>query len=887
MHLKSLRVTEFASIMDASLEGLDPGLNVVVGDNEAGKSTLLKALRAAFFQKYRGRGEAVEAFLPYGGDGRRPTVSVGFSHDGADYLLSKSFLTRPAAELAGPWASPVSGDAVEEKLAELLGFVHPGRGDSKLSEHQGAFGLLWVEQGRSNIGLDIGAGRDAVTASLEGEVGTILGGERGRALINAAKALNDRHFTATGRIGANAPLKAIDDELATARQELSQKRAAFGELEQKLKRLEDRRRALKGYEDAKTLEKASEALRAAEAALRRAEDRDREWQAAHAAVKQAEAMRAGAVEALKRRDHLTAQSAASQKAFEAAAADFAEIDAAARSAAETVSAAAKAHDDARAALKSAEDRHEAHRRRADLARESAARDRLRSVVEQAGNLAEKIAALLARRDLIAIDQKALTAIDRAERARRDCEVRLQVAAPAVTFEPEAGGGVRAPDGRAILSGETQRVVSPSRFLLEGFGAVTIEPGGGAANLESELREATGALDKLLKACGSESEADARRLFAKRQELEAELKLLSTRRDALVPEGLDAARARLGAAEAAVGRLTAAVAGEPDGAGNLADDSETAGDRLVAALETARRNAAAADEALRIASRESEAATLARVSAESDLTHFKSQAERARADVEAAEAGLSRAALSERLAEADADLEAKRGRLSLTQRQREEEGAEAAEARRKAAEKALRQISQTLQHLRDETIGLEGEVRAAGGSGVGEAVQLLEERIADLERRRQRTSLEADAARLLYRTLLDAQRTAREHWLGPIKTRVAPFLKLLHPESDIDLDEETLELRGLRRQGVEERFDRLSAGAREQVAVITRLALAQVLKQGGHPAAVILDDALVNTDELRLERMHEVLRAASRELQVIVLTCRERDFRDLGAPMFRL
>jgi uncharacterized protein YhaN len=70
-------------------------------------------------------------------------------------------------------------------------------------------------------------------------------------------------------------------------------------------------------------------------------------------------------------------------------------------------------------------------------------------------------------------------------------------------------------------------------------------------------------------------------------------------------------------------------------------------------------------------------------------------------------------------------------------------------------------------------------------------------------------------------------------------------------------------------------------------VVTRLALADVIKKGGHPATVILDDALVNTDERRLERMHHVLRKAAEGLQVIILTCRERDFRDIGAPIFRL
>ena len=66
-----------------------------------------------------------------------------------------------------------------------------------------------------------------------------------------------------------------------------------------------------------------------------------------------------------------------------------------------------------------------------------------------------------------------------------------------------------------------------------------------------------------------------------------------------------------------------------------------------------------------------------------------------------------------------------------------------------------------------------------------------------------------------------------------------------------------------------------------MAVITRLALADILRGAGASSALILDDALVNTDEGRLERMHRVLQTAAKSLQVLVLTCRERDFVGLG------
>ena len=121
----------------------------------------------------------------------------------------------------------------------------------------------------------------------------------------------------------------------------------------------------------------------------------------------------------------------------------------------------------------------------------------------------------------------------------------------------------------------------------------------------------------------------------------------------------------------------------------------------------------------------------------------------------------------------------------------------------------------------------------------------------------------------------------------MRERVQPYLRLVHPDGEIHLDETTLGIAQFVRGGRSERFEALSVGAREQVAVITRLALADLVRVSGRPAAIILDDALVNTDEARLERMHLVLHKAAQSMQILILTCRERDFAQLGAPIRRI
>ncbi len=51
---------------------------------------------------------------------------------------------------------------------------------------------------------------------------------------------------------------------------------------------------------------------------------------------------------------------------------------------------------------------------------------------------------------------------------------------------------------------------------------------------------------------------------------------------------------------------------------------------------------------------------------------------------------------------------------------------------------------------------------------------------------------------------------------------------------------------------------------------------------GRPATVILDDALVFSDDDRIESMFDVLMRAGDKVQIIVLTCRKRLFTRLGA-----
>ncbi|HYN37942.1 MAG TPA: hypothetical protein VES39_01690, partial [Rhodospirillales bacterium] len=137
------------------------------------------------------------------------------------------------------------------------------------------------------------------------------------------------------------------------------------------------------------------------------------------------------------------------------------------------------------------------------------------------------------------------------------------------------------------------------------------------------------------------------------------------------------------------------------------------------------------------------------------------------------------------------------------------------------------------------------------------------------------------------TLYDARQQAKQAFTEPVRRRLRPSLSRLFDGADLAFDPETLAMQRLHRGGVAEEVRSLSVGTREQLAVLVRLAFAELLADRGQPAPVILDDALVYSDPTRFATMQAILGEAGRRLQIIVLTCRENDWKGLGAPLLRL
>ena len=128
MILSALEVHSFAALSSLRLQ-LEPGMNVILGPNEAGKSTLFRALQHLLLTpvnlRQRSFQEWIRPLLPVGG-GDTISCALDFRVGSKRYRLQKSWGAKAETELLLPGGSRVSkAEAVEAQLLEILP-VHPG-----------------------------------------------------------------------------------------------------------------------------------------------------------------------------------------------------------------------------------------------------------------------------------------------------------------------------------------------------------------------------------------------------------------------------------------------------------------------------------------------------------------------------------------------------------------------------------------------------------------------------------------------------------------------------------------------------------------------------------------------------------------------------------------
>ena len=473
-----------------------------------------------------------------------------------------------------------------------------------------------------------------------------------------------------------------------------------------------------------------------------------------------------------------------------------------------------------------------------------------------------------------IPAKAIALLEANDRAVAEAYAMVNAGAPLILLTGNTAGILI--DGETALAGE--RTLTRETRITLGEAELLIRPPVAAASAEEALiaaqRKQRAALDEY----GVHDVAEARTRNDRARDAAAELRTLQARIDATTAAdailGLDAGADALKLFMAEVRDETEAADDKPDMAA-LTKAVDTA-DTTLARAEGAHDSAIAA---LRRVEDEDAPLAMNQAGADSDLVNAKAQLLAIENRPDFAELSEALALARGRAAEAAVLLEeAVRNATALDPA--------AITKKIEMIDARVRTAGETRTKLEMEIARLEGTIESEGGKGLADREANAREEAQAARAALQRVSEEAGTLKLLRDTLEAARAETSSKFVGPVAKRAKRYIERLLPGCDLTFSED-LGLETIVRAGLSEGCANLSRGTQEQLAVLTRIAFADMLLEQGRPVSLILDDPLVYSDDARLDVMIDILLEVSERMQVILLTCRDRAFRHVPANRISL
>ncbi|MGC3957030.1 MAG: hypothetical protein QM813_03410 [Verrucomicrobiota bacterium] len=895
MILHSLCVTHWRSLLNlVELGPFSERLNIIHAPNGTGKSSLFEAMRRALFDAHHVSGDEIEAVKPWGRS-LAPQVKVEFTQSGVRYRIEKTFLDGAAARLLrfenGAFQPLADSRNADTKLREIIAASDaPGRGLSK-PEHWGLAEVLWAPQGSLNLdSLSSNA-----TETLRAALGVQLSGETGSRLEELLEDRYQIYFTKGGkpRMGKQAaPLLALEAE----REKMVIERQQRVEYQQ---RFEETGRAV---EDARQKRKQT---RLEAEALRETVAQTSQRTETYLSLQRELTQRREAEQIAKER-------------FEAIGHSL-ELIGAAREEIKTLKAQVQTNEplvtDLGAELQqSVEAANEARRKRDEARRQRSSLDELtaefedaRAYVEDSKShqaLATRIEKLrkletdlksskAKRSTLVAPDDKTIRDVRKLVAAREKAQAALRASLIHLTVQPEKKSTIHCQtldETKAVAAGKTATFSGSAevRIKIEGFGIVQASgPAGDAEANEEACKEAEARLTKLTQPFGTqdpdrlqllrEQADDADR---KTQQLEEQIS------DLLDADSSDELNQQLVELDARIqerlGRFPAWKK-KPPIASDLRSAMEKQRKTIEAAIEIT-------EDAFEKAQSTAQALEKRREAANAELKNDRLNLEAAQGRLkELTKDGQSDEARSHSQQESLMAWEAAKTKAKDCETKLNDIPGDPQKDLQKL-ERQLKALEEAEAKARDDENKAEGRLQTLATEGAYSKLVACEEKLTDLNTRIRREKLRMDAIKLLYDTVTSCKSAIVAAVAAPVeRTATHMFSRIAGPRlGKVRLTENFVPV-GVQPEIATEsvELNNLSGGEQEQLFLIVRLALGQVLAKHERQL-VVLDDVLNATDTGRHARVLTLLEECADQLQIIVLTCHPERYKALeNAKFFEL
>ena len=867
-------------------------LNVLHAPNATGKSTLFEAMRLGLLDGHRVTGRDVENLRPWG-RALAPTVTVAFSHDGAEYRVMKRFLDHPVVELERreneTFVRVAEGDAADQKIREILTRNPPGRGLSR-PENRGLAQVLWAPQGDLSLGKLSGNLVADIRTALDVQVSDPSSGP----LEERIEAAYLRFFTSGGQYkrGKDAPAVArLRESLPAA---IEAQRTAEEQqriFEDAARRVEDlRARRAQARHDAEALTRSLHQARG-RAETYRALLSDKAQRVER--VKAAEAQHG---ELRQRIDAIKAAAKELSDVRQAVVSLRSELPAWAREVEQQEMEAARAKM-ALEDVRKTRDANEAVRQRAERAarylderrRASDLDERLRRLAEASGTLTQH---KLERSRLVAPDAKMLRAVRKAMRDHDDAQVRLEAALITLEIVAENAGVLLVIEGgspgeRSLSAGVPAQVKGSPEVVVDLPGIARFRargPAGSIAEIRAEREKAANKLKALTEAFGTVDVEALDTLQDKAIQLDERIAAAQVQIDTLLAEETIEQIEMERATRAAM--ISGIVADYPNwhdappDAEALRVEADANQRVFLAALDAAEAARDAAQAALNAASQQQ---GLVQVRIE---TADKSERSLTARLAELIDDGKSEGEREKELTGILLAWEAARASLEEIKARLAEFGDDPS-ATVTTLEKQLQAADDAATEALEQEKTEEGRLMHAAAQGPYSGLCRAEEEVARLKREIASEELRLAAIRLLRTTVEDSRNAALAAVAAPVELAATRTLQRIAGNrlGRVQLGEAFEPTQVLPEvTDLPVSIENTSGGEREQIYLATRLALADVLTKGEHQL-VVLDDVLVATDAGRLARVMRILEEAGQRLQVLILTCHPERYLGLDGAHF--
>ena len=853
-----IALTDFRGVESSEVSFGAPGFTVVVGPNEIGKSSLAEALRLIREFKSSSQHSAIKAVQPTNRD-VGPQVQVELSTGAYRLIYTKRWLRKAQTELQilEPRPEQLTGDEAHDRVEQIFADTLDDELWNALQQVQGES----LHQARL---ARVGPLQSALADLADDDA---VGGASHEDLLDRIESEFRRYFTATGK-PTDTYARSIR-ELAEREQSVQQAEAAVRAVEDVVERHE--RLTLQRTVLAERVERArveSAALAEREGALT---ELRRELDDATARLSQSEVAVASAQGAVDARAERAAEAgeraglaAAGREALSVATAAYAEVKA-------RLEAFDAEHSDATASVRALHEQvlegERALRAAMASADASAVRARLASVDSATARL-ELAEAELADNLVDADIVQQLAEVMARLQADRDA---ASAGAARVTVE-RLGEVEVLLDASSVADKATLDVTNTATVEVPGVVRIVVTPDAGAVTRTRLIDERERDVAALLDQLGVADLAEARRRSGERDDAGRRRDAARVERDTLLAgDSIEAVRARLTALS------VAPVAAE---AASL-EETRAAVAALSSQYEAAERVATAA-----LIEREAIATLVrttseARIKAETAAASFADEAARASKRLVIDREIHGDDVVAKTLADAEV-LGVVHARaletVRVSLRAQDADGLEMLSYN--ARELAKRLIDDLATHDAD-LAAASTELEVRGRDGLQGKLDDALSRQADTRRVHGSLESRAGAARLLRETMRTHRDSAQQRYVAPFGQAVEKLGSIVFgPGFRVEIGDD-LVIVSRTIDGVTVPFESLSGGAKEQLALIGRLATAQLVS-ADDGAPVILDDSLGFTDAPRRAKLAAVLNSVGSTAQIIILTCEAGRFADIGS-----